>query len=65
MARLVSTWARVIRLGDLIGFALFHVAIVGVWVLAGACLPENRARARRYRARRRRELERAGYRFRR
>jgi hypothetical protein len=52
-------------MSTLAGFVLFHVAIVGVWVLAGACLPENRTRARRYRARRRRELERAGYRFRR
>lgn len=36
-----------------------------VGLLVSACLPEQRARARRYRARRRRELERAGYRFRR
>jgi hypothetical protein len=52
-------------MSNLAGFVLFHVAVVAVWILAGACLPENRARGRRYRARRRRELERAGYRFRR
>ena len=55
-------------LSDLAGAFVFAGILAGacaLWILAGACLPENRARARRYRARRRRELGRAGYRFRR
>ena len=53
---------------DLAGAFTFAGILAGasvLWILAGACLPENRARARGYRARRRAELERAGYRFRR
>lgn len=53
---------------DIAGAFAFAGILAGasvLWILAGACLPENRERARRYRARRRRELERAGYRFRR
>lgn len=55
-------------LSDLQGAFAFAGILAGacaLWILAAACLPENRARARRYRARRRRELENAGVRFRR